>query len=657
MKKILNIFLIIVLFIFLFNFKIHIKAASADVYNIVTCPGEDMATQMRINWQSKKTISNLKVEYTLASDTNFSNSIIIDGEFTSFSRQNNEPFEGTIYVGFSTPRYVWNASLDNLTPETKYIYRIVDDVKTYSDIYHFETASQNDDEFSFLFMTDPQYYDEEGSQIFNKFAERHITNDDIKFTFITGDISDKGGNSNYWDMFYTKSSLRKVPYATTVGNHDYYDSKTTRTDNFIFNHFFNNPKNGPEHVKGSSYYFVYNQALFIMLDSEEKYNTSEQKQWFKDVCSSIDCSYIIVGCHKSAYPAGPYVALGKTFIAEWGPVFDECQVDLVLSGHDHVFTRTKNIVNGAVATEKYKGTVYIEGGAAGPKYYAIQSLENEDKWAAVVEKRICATVITLGKETYSTKTYSNSGVLLDSSTNYRKRFGNIDESFSKEQFEDSLSINVSNDNFSKGTIDWSNKGYGLVKSLTFTHINSSNILGTTTIINDLTTSKTINNKIWIGEVNNFKVDIVYKDGTKNSIILTYDATIDWGSINKIEAINISSTSFSLLLNYNLNPEYDFIKKIVVLENNVVKKNFFIKPEHYSLNELVIEMSNKLMEPSTTHTYEIRAVTSNGTIIWMQNLEVTSKRDITEEQQYQIDMANIAFKTMIDNLLKSLYNNE
>ena len=113
MKKILNIFLIIVLFIFLFNFKIHIKAASADVYNIVTCPGEDMATQMRINWQSKETISNLKVEYTLASDTNFSNSIIIDGEFTSFSRQNNEPFEGTIYVGFSTPRYVWNASLDN----------------------------------------------------------------------------------------------------------------------------------------------------------------------------------------------------------------------------------------------------------------------------------------------------------------------------------------------------------------------------------------------------------------------------------------------------------------------------------------------------------------------------------------------------------------
>ena len=151
--------------------------------------------------------------------------------------------------------------------------------------------------------------------------------------------------------------MKKVPFATTVGNHDYYDSKTVRTNNFIFNHFFYNPQNGPENVKGSSYYFVYNQALFIMLDSEEKYNIPE----------TVKCSYIIVGCHRSAYAAGPYVSLGKQFIAEWGPIFDECQVDLVLSGHDHVFTRTKKLVNGEVTTEKNKGTVYIEGGGAGVK--------------------------------------------------------------------------------------------------------------------------------------------------------------------------------------------------------------------------------------------------------------------------------------------------
>ena len=179
----------------LITFNININAATGDVYNIVTCPGEDMATQMQINWQSTTSITGLKIEYTEQSDESFSKSLTVEGKYRSFSRQDNEPFEGTVYVGFSTPRYVWNVSLNNLTPKTKYMYRIVKDGKVYSDIHKFETASKDDDEFSFLFMTDPQYYDEDGAKVFNKMTEKHITDSDIKFTFITGDISDKGGNS------------------------------------------------------------------------------------------------------------------------------------------------------------------------------------------------------------------------------------------------------------------------------------------------------------------------------------------------------------------------------------------------------------------------------------------------------------------------------
>ena len=390
-----------------------------------------------------------------------------------------------------------------------------------------------------------------------------------------------------------------------------------------------------------------------MLDSEEKYNTAEQKEWVKKVCTTVDCSYIIVGCHKSAYPAGPYVSLGKTFIAEWGPVFDECQVDLVLSGHDHVFTRTKNLINGTPTTEKYKGTVYIEGGAAGPKYYAIQSQENADKWAAVVEKKICATVITLGKETYTTKTYSKSGTLIDSSTNYRKRFGEIDETFTKEQFENSFKVETKQQDLSSGTISWDKKAYGHVSSINFTHVNSKNNLGTITIINDLTTSFKLNKKIWIGEVNEFKLDITYKDGTTSTINITYDNTINWGEITSAKAIDITSRTFKLVLNLNLNQEYDYINRIVLFEDNVVKKNFFIKDEHYALNELIIELSDKLMEPDTTHTYTVAALTINGTYTWTQELTVTSLRELSDEEIYQNDMANVAFKAMIDNLLKTL----
>ena len=99
MKRIFNLLFVLLLTFCLLTFTIEVNAATT-VYNIVTCPGEDMATQMQINWQSPTTIKNLKLEYTKANDTKFSDSIVVDAEYKSFSRQNDEPFSGTIYVVF-----------------------------------------------------------------------------------------------------------------------------------------------------------------------------------------------------------------------------------------------------------------------------------------------------------------------------------------------------------------------------------------------------------------------------------------------------------------------------------------------------------------------------------------------------------------------------
>jgi hypothetical protein len=62
-----------------------------------------------------------------------------------------------------------------------------------------------------------------------------------------------------------------------------------------------------------------------------------------------------------------------------------------------------------------------------------------------------------------------------------------------------------------------------------------------------------------------------------------------------------------------------------------------------------------MEPNTTHTYIIEALSVNGTIAWSKEITVTSLRELTEEEIYQNDMANLAFKIMIENLLEALNN--
>jgi len=665
MKKVFS-SLIIVLVLFIgVCFGINVNAASGTIKNVVTCPGEDMATQMQINWQSSTSLTDLKVEYTVASDTAYANSTIVDGTYRSFMREKNDPVQGASYIGFNTPRHIWNALLQNLTPKTKYIYRITDGTTVYSKAdYAFETGSVTNDQFSFLFITDPQYDTDSQAQKFNLISETHIQNDDVKFAFITGDICDKGGNSNYWDLFYTKSSLKKIPYATTVGNHEYYDQGTTTTDNVIYNQYFFNPQNGSENVKGSSYYFVYNQALFIMIDSEDRKYEEQQKQWFIDVCNSVDCNYIIVGAHRSAFPGGPYVDAGKTFYSKWGYIFDQCNVDLVLSGHDHLYARTKSIYNNEVTTEDYKGTVYIEGGSSGTKYYNKQSDENAEKWACQFERVTCGTVITVGENNLLIKTYAIGtsgnggyvpGEVKDIASIPRKRFGTVAETFNKEEFEKSITIESAMPDMTSGSVKWNENGYGYVHSVTCTNLNSNKVLGSTPFINNLATKLEIKGGFWIGEVNKIKVDIVYKDGTKSTLELDYDNTIDWGEIKSARPIDITTTNFKVVLTVAFKKDVDYIDKIRILnEEGKLVKNYFVKEDDLSSAEVIIDgLSQRLMEPNTTKKFTVEAMNVNGTVIWTDEFEVTTLRELTEEDIYQNDMANIAFQMLIENLLAAL----
>lgn len=648
MKKIISTFLLILVMIF--GLSLNVVAASGDVYNIVTCAGEDMSSQMQINWQSKTGLTDLKVEYTVATDTEFTSSKLADGVSREFSRPNN--YNGANYEGFSNPRLVWNAELNELTPKTKYIYRIVKGDNIYSDIYHFETASTEDDEFTFLFMTDPQFYNETGASRFNMMTEKQITERDIKFAFITGDINDKGGKSSYWSMFFNKSSLSKVPFITTVGNHEYYDNGTTTTDNSVYNHFFFNPQNGPEHVKGSSYYFIYNDALFIMLDSEERNNLVEQQNWFRDVCKNTICSYIIVGTHKSCYAGAEYASDGKYFLEKWGAIFDECAVDLVLSGHDHMYARTKSIYADEVTTEKYKGTTYILGGSAGIKYYSKKNDTNLEKWDHYFDQTTCCVAITLGKEKLHIETLSMDNKILDEAKLDRKRFGEIDPTFTKEMFEASIKVENAMPDITSGKVSWSEKGYGLVKAVTATNLNSAVRLGSTSFINSSCTSIEVDGGFWIGEVNKIKVDILYADGTTKTLEFELDNNIDWGSFGTIKAVDVTSNSFVLSIESKLNKEVDYIDRIRVMEDGKVRKNFFLKAEDLEKDEFLIEIKN-VLEPGETKTFQLQAMNVNGTIIWEQDLMVRGAPELTEEQIYQNSMANIAFKAMIDNLLKAL----
>ena len=68
--------------------------------------------------------------------------------------------------------------------------------------------------------------------------------------------------------------------------------------------------------------------------------------------------------HKSLYGDPKQDSVVRKFAPVFTNVFDKYQVDLVISGHDHEYSRTKPITNGVVSQG---GTVYLDLGNSGSK--------------------------------------------------------------------------------------------------------------------------------------------------------------------------------------------------------------------------------------------------------------------------------------------------
>lgn len=74
--------------------------------------------------------------------------------------------------------------------------------------------------------------------------------------------------------------------------------------------------------------------------------------------------------HKPAYHTedgrGNLIEYTQTYFA---PILEELKVDLVLEGHDHVYARTYPMSKGKPLPSGEQGTVYLDGGASGWKFY------------------------------------------------------------------------------------------------------------------------------------------------------------------------------------------------------------------------------------------------------------------------------------------------
>lgn len=142
--------------------------------------------------------------------------------------------------------------------------------------------------------------------------------------------------------------LKNLPVATSVGNHD--------ADNPNYTYHFNTANSSKlgETAAGGDYWFTYDNALFIMLNTQND-DVEEHKQFMEEaIAANKDCKWRIVTLHQDIYGSAEHSNEPEitNLRYELAPAFEANDVDVVLSGHDHAYSRSM-IMKGAVKKFDY----------------------------------------------------------------------------------------------------------------------------------------------------------------------------------------------------------------------------------------------------------------------------------------------------------------
>lgn len=370
---------------------------------IMLTPGED---ETRMNFSYQTGFSSAKGSFVIGEKPDLS-----DGKALETSRS-------LCIFGFE-----WSntATAENLKENTKYYYCYRQSGES-SNIYSFTTYTSGSTKIAFF--TDSQIGRYRGSddqeEIYlhdtygwNKTVETVLENNSgVNFFLSSGDQVEDSYSEEQYSLFESVPALRSYPVAASVGNHDFYTTN--------FSHHFNCPNaDTPIALRwpgSNDYYFCYNGILFIVLDSNNVSTLSHDRVLSEAVKAYPDARWRIAVMHHSPYDANSHkYFLSKMTRYTIAPVFDKYDVDVVLSGHDHYYSRSYMISGNRVTDDvalnnvysNPRGTLYVSGNSASGSNFSSIDTTNVNEFCDVYyqEDIPCYSLLTfsggrLGIETF-----------------------------------------------------------------------------------------------------------------------------------------------------------------------------------------------------------------------------------------------------------------
>ena len=336
---------------------------SKDREQISLSPGSDNSS-LNFAWYTKKASGIQKLK--IAENKRLTNAKVYEAKQTEAVTDKDD----TTYVSNKV-------TATDLKADTTYYYSYQKDGQwTAPEKY----TTDNGSKFSFIFVGDPQigssnelkgaateeFYNAQSAAVANDAFNWNTTlnqamektGNKASFVLSSGDqiqsTKKKSPNKAAWGSeieysgYLSPDVLKNLPVATTVGNHD--------ADNANYTYHFNTvnaSELGSNGKVGGDYWFKHDNALFIMLNTQDT-NVEEHRQFIEQtVAANKDCKWRIVTLHQDIYGSAEHSNEPEITNLRYqlAPIFEDNKVDVVLTGHDHAYSRTQILKGGHKTTE------------------------------------------------------------------------------------------------------------------------------------------------------------------------------------------------------------------------------------------------------------------------------------------------------------------
>ena len=398
-----TVFVLGIITVFLSNLQIFAQSNIPTKYpdRIILNLTEDPSSSMAITWRTDTTIINGYCELQPATDTRINPDSSKSFKAQTISIEYSSEDEST--VSANQHSYIYT----DLKPDSNYIYRVGSE-GYWSEWFQFQTASNKESEFSFIYFGDPQtsLRSEWSRVIRNAYQESPKSG----FMFYAGDLINRAGRDIEWQGWFDAGSFifASIPQIMTPGNHDYQDL----TLDPHWNSQFTLPKNGPKGLEGTCYFVDYENLRIISIDSATDYELENesgtamttQKVWLDSVLTNNQKEWTILTTHLPFY--SPKESRDNKHLRKhFQPIIEKHSVDMVLTGHDHSYARGTVSDNPNITPS----IVYVVS-VSGPKLYPAGDKEWMQK--SISYKQLYQ-IISIDDKVLTYKAYSARGELLD----------------------------------------------------------------------------------------------------------------------------------------------------------------------------------------------------------------------------------------------------